>query len=111
MNAYTTLTLSRDLGSIRSNIKKFSVQAYYYSVKSFHFSSLNANVARSQALTVSENFEDAYNGLLRTGYKSANAVNILTRANDKARFEAQKDYLEAQRMKRAFENKVEGLSI
>lgn len=111
MNAYTTLTLSRDLESIRSNIKRFSVQAYYYSLKFLHFSCLNNNAVRSQAITVSENYDDAFNGLLRTGYKSSGALNILIRVNEKARFEAEKDYSESQRMKHAFENRVEGLSF
>ena len=108
MNAYETLTLSRDLECIRSNIKRFSVQAYYYSMKSFHFKGLNAMLPLSE---ISDDWKDAYNALLRTGYNSFYAANILINVNHKARKEAEKDYAESQRMKRAFENRDEVLSF
>lgn len=109
MNAYSTLTISRDLEGIRHTIKKFSIQAYYYHSKGFYFSGIAPSIpVRDFDETI---YDDAFSGLLRTGYNRLTAEKILNRINYKSFVNANKEYSEVQRMKRAFENRVEGLSF
>ena len=109
MNAYATLTLSRDLEGIRYNIKKFSLQAYYYNLKSVYY--VNAIGGSNVRMIDFELKNDTYNGLTRSGYKSKYASRIMERVRAYAILNGSEQAKESQRMKRAFENRVEGLSF
>ena len=107
MNAYSNLSLSRDLEGIRHTIKKFSLQVFYFQSKGFYFSNMNSELKGFDT----DIFEDAMNGLKRTGYNHKTAIEILDRIDQKAYLNAKKDYAEAQHLKHIFESKAEGLSF
>lgn len=109
MNAYSNLSLSRDLEGIRHSIKKFSLQAYYYNLKSVYYA--NAIGGSTVKMIDFELKNDTYNGLTRSGYKSKYASRIMERVRAYAILNGLEQAKEAQHMKRIFENKVEGLSF
>lgn len=112
MNAYSNLSLSRDLECIGHTIKKHTLYTFYYNSKGYYFSVVNPDIPlKRKDIDDYELRVDACNALLRTGFTFPVAQRILNQVELKALNAAKKDSEQAQHLNHTFETKVEGLSF